>query len=470
MKLYRILYCILFFLVLAVPLVGMIWYEEPEVTENKELAKMPQVIEEDKWNIHYLEQLQDYFSDHFAYRQEMVTANAVIMHDIFAQSSEELAIVGDNDWLYLKVTLDDYQGTNRMSERGIHNLQTIIFLMQEYVEGQGKTFVFASAPNKNTLYPGNMPYYYKKTEQKSNLARLTECIDFGELRYVDLVALFSGQNEVLYHTGDSHWNNKGAAMVADTLLDKVGIEHTDFTKLEYGMRDDFEGDIDKILFPLNRHTEMEYDYSQYMDYTYVEESDVTANTVETAQTNGNGHRLLCFRDSFGNSLLPFLAQDFDNAKFCKAVPYRLDYMYTEDRDVCVVELVERNLVNLIKFSPVMPAPLRTLDATPQIYTSEDSTCVQSEFENYDKLSGKVDAAYVDDDSPIYIQISGEAGCYTLEATPSDESSISGKPSDYGYTAYIGKNAFPSGNYQVSLITKQGATYYSTTMEQALVVE
>lgn len=469
MKLYKIIYCSLFFIILAIPLVGMLWYKEPEVTENKELAEKPGLLSGGMVNIRFLSDMDEYFSDHFAYRQELVTANAVIMGQVFAQSSEELAIVGKDDWLYLKVTLDDYQGTNRMSERGINNVVSVIRLMQEYTESQGKQFVFAGAPNKNTLYPQFMPYYYTRSSDLRNLERVTEKLSQSGVIHVDLEALFREKNDILYHVGDSHWDNRGAAMVQHALLDEVAVPHTDFTKFEAAVRNDFQGDIDKILYPQNRHPETEYDYTKYMTYVYEDTSDVTAMTVETSQKQGNGMRLLCFRDSFGNSLLPFLAQDFDYAKFCKAIPYRMDLIAKENYDICIVELVERNLVHLIKFAPVMPAPLRAFSEVTESYESDKTIYEKTEFEEYYKYSGMTDAAYTDDTSPIYIRFSGNVTDYVVEAMPCDESSISGTPSDYGYVAYVGMNAFPAGTYRVELITQKEGKYYSQVVEDAYII-
>ncbi len=463
MKTYRVIFCSLFFLILAVPLVGMLWYKEPESTENKTLAQMPQLVEEKTINYKYLSDLEAYFSDHFAYRQELVTADAVLMSRVFHQSSENLAIVGTDGWLYLRTTLDDYQGTNRMSDRGIRNVATVISLMQEYVEGMGKTFVFTSAPNKNTLYPEYMPYYYTQTDKPTNLQRVSMVMQELGCDYVDLHALFEAQTGALYHKGDSHWDNRGAALVQDALLEQAGVKHTDLTQVEPQVRDDFEGDIDKILYPLARHPEKEYDYSPYFTYSYDGTDDVTANVVTTTGTKGDGSHLLCFRDSFGNSLLPFLAQEFDSAKFCKAIPYRLDAMYTENRDVCIVELVERNLVNLVKFAPVMPAPLRAFSEKTIAYTSGAVTVEISEFDEYYKIQGLADARYVDTNSPIYLRFSGDSGCFVVEAAPADELTT-GTPSDYGFTAYIGQQAFPAGNYQMELITEQDGSYYSMLLE------
>lgn len=469
MKVYRVIFCSLFFLILAVPLVGMLWYREPESTENKTLAEMPQITEEGHVNYKYLSELEAYFSDHFAYRQELVTADAVLMSQVFQQSSEELAIVGTDGWLYLRTTLDDFQGTNRMSDRGIRNVATVVSLMQEYVEGMGKTFVFTSSPNKNTLYPEHMPYYYTQTDAPTNLQRTSTVMQELGCNYVDLYTLFEAQEDVLYHKGDSHWDNRGAALVQDALLKQAGVEHADLTRVQPLVREDFEGDIDKILYPLARHPETEYDYSPYFTYTYDETDDVTANTVTTTGRKENGKSLLCFRDSFGNSLLPFLAQEFDLAKFCKAIPYRLDAMYTENRDVCIVELVERNLVNLVKFAPVMPAPLRMFSEETIAYTSEAVTSTVSEVDGYYKIQGFADEKYVETDSPIYLRFSGDAGGFVVEAAPADELTT-GTPSDYGFTAYIGQQAFPAGDYQMELITEQDGSYYSMLLENNIGID
>jgi len=469
MKVYRVIFCSLFFLILAVPLVGMLWYEEPEATENKTLAEMPQLAEEGHVNYKYFSELEDYFSDHFAYRQELVTADAVLMSKVFQQSSEELAIVGTDGWLYLRTTLDDFQGTNRMSVRGIQNVATVVSLMQEYVEGMGKTFVFTSPPNKNSLYPEHMPYYYIQTTEPTNLQRVSAILQEKGCNYVDLYTLFDAQTGVLYHKGDSHWDNRGAALAQDALLEKAGVEHADLTQVQPLVREDFEGDIDKILYPLARHPETEYDYSPYFTYTYDETDDVTANIVTTTGKKGDGKSLLCFRDSFGNSLLPFLAQEFDSAKFGKAIPYRLDAMYTENRDVCIVELVERNLVNLVKFAPVMPAPLRVFSEQTQSYTSESVISTVSVVDGYYKIQGLADEKYVDTDSSIYLRFTGDAGCFVVEAAPADELTT-GTPSDYGFTAYIGKQAFPAGTYQIELITEQDESYYSMLLEDNICID
>lgn len=462
MKVFKIIFINLFLIIIALPLVGLMWYEEPEVTENKVLASQPEVIVDNKLNLKYFSDLEAYFSDHFAYRQELVTTNAIIKSYVFAESSEDLAIVGKDGWLYLSVSLEDYQGTNVASSRGLNNMAKTLSLMQEYVESLGGEFVFACAPNKNTLYPEYMPYYYRVFDEYSNLDLLTTKLNSYNINYVDLQGMFENEDEILYHKGDSHWNNKGAAMVQDAILDKISADHIDFSDLEYTTYDTFEGDIDKILYPLDRHTEVEYDYSRYFAYEYItpltDTPIVEQPIVETTNNNPSRGNLLCFRDSFGNSLLPFMANEFNYSCFTKNVPYRLDDVYNKNINVCVVELVERNLIQLVKMAPIMPAPLRDFNEDCEEYISDATTLEVSSYDCYYKLMGEVDKKYVSDSSPIYIRLSSDSGVYVVEAFPTDDDYQGSNVSDYGYTAYLNKSSLPSGEFTIEIITQNGVYY------------
>lgn len=471
MKFYKFCYIVTFFIIIAIPLIGLMWYKEPEVTENKILAEKPIIVNDDGMNINFFADLEAYYSDHFAYRQELVTANAIIKSNLFGESSEELAIVGKDDWLYLKVSLEDYQGTNIVSNRCLNNMTRSVFLMQEYVESMGGSFVFVCAPNKNSLYPEYMPYYYKVVNEDNNLDLLTPKLYDAGINYVDAKAIFKAKEEILYHKGDSHWNNKGAAIMQDAILDMAQVEHTEFTCLDYVIRDDFQGDIDKILYPLNRHNEIEYDYSKHIYYEYLTPIKdlpiVEENIVETTNHDECCGKLLCFRDSFGNSLLPFMANEFSYSYFSKNIPYRMDYMYEKNINVCVVELVERNLIQLVKFAPVMPAPLRSFSEECINYDSNTTTASISTYDSYYKITGEVDGKYVSDESPIYLRLISGSNVYVIEAFPVDEDYNGSGISDFGYTAYINKGALPSGEYTVEIITNDGV-YYNMLCDKKII--
>ncbi len=232
------------------PSVGMLWKHDEESAENRKLAELPSPRTEQGWNTDFLPELGEYFEDHFAYRQEMVTADAVLRSSIFGISTEDGVIDGKDGWLYYKDSLDDYLGTNPLSDRAVYNIARTLRMIQDYVESSGRNFLFTVAPNKNSLYGEFMPYYYGvKVSAEHNIDRLRSELDAQEVKYMDLYPLFEAEDEILYHNRDSHWNNKGAAMASDALLEALEKEHRSLVDLEFEVRKDFEGDLEKMLSP-----------------------------------------------------------------------------------------------------------------------------------------------------------------------------------------------------------------------------
>jgi hypothetical protein len=131
--------------------------------------------------------------------------------------------------------LSDYTGVDALSRQEILMAAHNLALMQEYCQSQGREFAFMLAPNKNSLYPDNMPDYGVRNPS-ANAKLLMAELDALDVNYIDLFAAFGEQEEVLYFTHDSHWNSKGAALGADCINAAFGAESNyfaaDFSKAE----------------------------------------------------------------------------------------------------------------------------------------------------------------------------------------------------------------------------------------------
>lgn len=462
-KSFKVIFIIVFFMICAYPLYGMLWYEEHEVTENKVLAAFPEFVDENgDWNINYMSELGDYFSDHFAGRQEFITANALVNGKIFKSSSEDIVVVGKDGWLYYKDSLGDYQGTKRMTQRGLNNIVTSLSLIQEYVEDLGKEFLFVVAPNKNSLYSQNMPYYYPIREKNNTLECLEPMMLEENIAYVDVKTMFLNAEGIYYHLGDSHWDNRGAIMVQNKLLDTLGKDYVSMFDYEPVIQTDFEGDLDKIFYPLARHQEIEWDYSKYFTFIYSDGNpDTTQPHIETTNTAKEG-ALVMVRDSFGNSLVPFMAEEFGEAYFTKVVPYRVDEMEKRDADVYIIEIVERNLDQFQRKAPVIPAPERNVNEPYTVEITAKTSVMVTNYDVYYKFSGMLDEAMVDDYSPVYLKLTDSQGSnHFYEMTPANEQDLLEVTSDYGYAGYIPIRLLVDDNYDIEVLTRKNGCWISS---------
>ena len=445
----KIAYVALVLAVCAFPVFTMPLFGETASTEKRELAAFPRLTKEGEgFNLAFFSELNTYLSEHFSFRSQLVTADSVAKASLFGTSSEDQVIVGTDGWLYFEKTMDDYWGRNVLDERGTACLARTVELMQEYVQGQGAAFAFAVVPNKNTVYPEHMPYYTLKTPDPTNRERLAAAL--GPRSYVtDLTAVLRAPGELLYHKRDSHWNTLGALAGYNAVMDTLGLPHEDSADTPRSVQRIWDGDLDAMLDPgLGRKDDqVVLDTTWHYRYTssFRSEEDIT---ITTENDRGTG-RLLMFRDSFGNAVLPFFAQAFREAEFSRAVPYRLDLTAARQADAVVVEIVERNLPDLTVRAPVMPAPRRDLPGDAPADGSAAARIKTRTSHGFLHVYGELDARY-SGSTAVYLR----AGGVGYEAFPIREEALLDEGEGAGFSAYLPPEA---ADGPIELLAEQDGT-------------
>lgn len=438
-------------LILITPLVGMTVRPTNETSENKELSKLPAIYDKKGWNQSFLSDLGNYFEEHFAFRQELVTANSLLRSKLVKTSAEKKVALGRDGWLYYSGTSDDYQGVNLLSERSLYNIAHTLSMVQGMTEALGSEFYYTVSPNKNSLYDENMPYYYKKGV-KSNLDRLTPYLEEEGVHYVDLKSAFLEEDEVLYLKRDSHWNNKGAVLAYNTILDAAGKEHESYLNIPYIEEKDYLGDLNKMLYPLAAKPEINYTYQRDETYEYIsDEKDVEAEWIEAENSQRSGS-VLMYRDSFGNTLFPLFANEFAKTYFSKLVPYNLGDVAQYRPDYVIIERVERRISSIIEKPPIMQGPVVKL---PQSQSADTQTTVHTRKNgSYFMIEGIIDSRYLETKSRIFITISpnGQNTGTTYEAFGMLAETEEGKESDCGYQLYLmEKNVPQDADFDIEVI-------------------
>lgn len=351
MKLKKVLktaYVIIFFLILGI--IGVMSFAKKD---NRPLKEKEVVFEPEGYKT-WSTDFDKYFSANFGFRKNFININNRIKYTLFNQSGEKNVILGNDGWLFYESALHDYMGTEVISDEDVRIIAESIKKMQDEIEAQDKKFVFTIAPNKMEIYGEDMPYYYLEDEADGNYEKLIKLLDEYNVNYVDLKSVLSDNKETdgnrIYHKLDSHWNNLGASLAYMNIMKKAGLSYTDYTKIKYEARQDFDGDLYEMLFPDGQEKDIQYYFDVEDNYEFTSRfMGVDDLIITTHNDNGNGSVLL-FRDSFGNSLFEFFARDFENTQISRAIPY--DITDIDDVDLIVVEIVERNIGNLLLYPPV----------------------------------------------------------------------------------------------------------------------
>ena len=349
----------LFLILCLIPSLGMAVVGESEAAANEVLAKFPAFLDKSgKPDSGYLAKISDWASDRFAFRQELITAWSVLNSALFRTSVEDKVVIGKSVWLYYAETLDDYTGVC-MDDAKLEAAARNLSLMQEYAESKGAEFLFTIAPNKNSIYPGYMPDHIPHADTQGNAERLIPLFEEYDVRYADLFSAISDTDEVLYFKTDSHWDSKGAALAADVILSGLGRDSAYFSSA-FTDGDEHTGDLYEMLYPAGKFTETDRKYTRGFSYTTAKDPNGgNAINIESSSEAGSG-RLLCWRDSFGVALYPYLAESFHDARFSRSATYDLIRIETDRADAVLIEIVERNIGFLLENMPVYPAPERKM--------------------------------------------------------------------------------------------------------------
>lgn len=449
-KKYYMLYITIVLLILLIPFAGMSFWATDSAAENRELSEWPELAGEDGWNVEFLSELGAYFEDHLAFRPQMLTVNACVWGKTVKSSTTDQVVIGREGWLYFGGTLDDYTGRDLLSERELYDVVHNLSLMRDYVEQNGGRFLLMIAPNKNTLYDEYMPYYYQEGDT-SNLERLQPLLEDAGIAYVDLVSAFEKEEKELYYKRDTHWNNEGAKLAYHTAMEQLGKSHETYLNVPIQIRKDHIGDIDELLYPLAAEEEEAPYYDRTWDYQYVNEvEDHMDAWIETADGRKEG-TLLMFRDSFGESLLPFFADEYQNAYFSRLVPYNMENVGQYQPDTVIVERTERKIAAFATEIPIMEGPVARQEPSLEIETN--TTLDTRQDGSYLVISGKIDPEYMEDDTQIYVSVSDESRTQTTTYQAFYTLTTDGDGN--GYLAYIKKESLPSNQVHINVIIQSG---------------
>lgn len=456
-KVFSVIFITACLLCCVIPFAGMIVAPSNEAIGNEQQTKLPSVkTENGSFNEEYLQQLGDYFSTHYALRPQIMSADAEIQSKVFGVSNVDTVTAGNDNWLFYSATLDNYLGRNLMSDRALFNTRHNLEITQNYLTEMNVKFLFTVAPNKNTLYSENMPYYYgKKESSDSNLKNFTSSLKDSKLNYCDLLTKLKSYDETLYLEQDSHWNNKGALIAYNEILDKLGKTHETYENAAASRSKNFYGDLGNMLYPSTQQPEYNFDFDINQTYSYVTPTKSVEEAMIATQNDKATGNLFMYRDSFGNALLPYFANAYNSAYFTKAFPINLSLeVMSRNSDTVVFEIAERNLIWFAQNPPVLPAREFTIPKNSKTVDNKFTVDAKISEVNmqYVNVSGSVDKELCKDNSEIIVLVKDNNGgqrAFEAFTTSNDDT-------DYGYQAYIPTEYMNPDSVDVSIVIKNGS--------------
>lgn len=331
--------------------------------ENRVMTEMPTLA---NTQISEFPTLFDaYMNDNLPYKNYLVTINSMADYYLFNTSSSDDVIVGDKGWLFYvghenndEDPLADYEGTNLYSIDELEIIAENMTNARDFLASQGKEFVVTIIPNKSRVYSEYMPDMCGDVSQECRLNQvyqyLSENTDLTIVSpYSDIVSYKEAHPETqLYFKYDTHWNNFGAYVAAQSISRVWGFEMPDLDTVEQVYVDSDTYDLARMINLgdyLKEDAPIATAYSGHMARVEIQ-SDGMSFTGTVDQGTADARKLYIIGDSFSALLFPYLACHFNSSKSDMYYNYNYSSLESYDPDVVVFECVERYLNNMLHFS------------------------------------------------------------------------------------------------------------------------
>lgn len=312
---------IIFFLISVSILSGIIFTPKQTVSydENRYLAEFPKLTFDTYKDSEFSKGFESWVSDHFVLRKQFI---------IIRNNIEKLIGRKEIGGVY---TADDMMISLFRADSGIadKNAQYI----NSFCKNADNVYCLI-APTAQEIYKDKLPGYLNLTSESEYISSFYSKL--SNVKTVDIIPeLESERDGYLYYRTDHHWTTNGAFIAYNKVAEVMGLSK--FDKNDFNVEtvsDSFEGTLysktlgksvtpDSIIQYKSKTggnitIEDENGVSDFYKYDKLNEKDKYLffggenKGIETVRSNiKNGRRLLLIKDSYANSVIPFLALNYE---------------------------------------------------------------------------------------------------------------------------------------------------------------
>ena len=311
-----------------------------------------------------------WFGDHFGFRSTLVRWYGESRLFVFGVSPSTAVVVGRQGWFFYAddKAVEDYANVELMTDEGIANWRAAAVRARNWLDARKIGYVFTIAPDKHVIYSETFAPTIVRVHDLSRADQLFSALQDTALA-VDLrPALFAAkQAERIYHQTDTHWNDRGALVAYQQIINAVRVRvpstppawtRSDFTPIARTVEGmDLAGmmGLTRVL----REQDLPLVPARPRRARVLEPAGAAPTAEEgrlvTEIDDPSLPRAVIFRDSFVSRLVPFLSEHFSRAVYLWQNDFDAAEVQKEHPDVVIQEIVGRHLYNFIPSPELVPA-------------------------------------------------------------------------------------------------------------------
>lgn len=344
--------------------------------ENRYLAETAELSWDNILSGKFQDGLEDYLRDQVCFRDGWITVKTGIQK---ACGDTDIggAYVGKDGYDFEKITPEDVD--EKQVDRNIKAVEDYFMTASETIDKQKLSFLLV--PTSGLVMQEKLPKNARLFDQAKYIDQVQKAMkDYNLVDVRD--TLMDHNDEYIYYKTDHHWTSAGACLAYDAWSERTGGEaETEDGLVKNVVSDKFRGSLySKILDADSAYDEIwtyglqkdeafgskdctvTIDEKQQLDSIYddekLQEKDKYAYFLggnygqvhiqnQKAASKAKGKNILIIKDSFANSFVPFVTQDYENIYMVDLRYYNGDMKaYLQEHEITDV-LVLYNVSNFI---------------------------------------------------------------------------------------------------------------------------
>lgn len=344
--------------------------------ENRYLAETPELSWDNILSGKFQDGLEDYLRDQVCFRDGWITVKTGIQK---ACGDTDIggAYVGKDGYDFEKITPEDVD--EKQVDRNIKAVEDYFMTASETIDKQKLSFLLV--PTSGLVMQEKLPKNARLFDQAKYIDQVQKAMK--DYNFVDVRdTLMDHNEEYIYYKTDHHWTSAGSCLAYEVWSEHTGGEAEKKDELaENVVSDKFRGSLySKILDADSAYDEIwtyglqkddafgskdctvMIDEKQQLDSIYddekLQEKDKYAYFLggnygqvhiqnQKAASKAKGKNILIIKDSFANSFVPFVTQDYENIYMVDLRYYNGDMKsYLQKHNITDV-LVLYNISNFI---------------------------------------------------------------------------------------------------------------------------
>lgn len=351
---------------LYLPGVVMLGEPKPELSdaarkENRRLEPLPLL----QWDSLFFlpDRWERYFEDHMGLKGFYAMLDARYKYGLLHSSAKPFEVdIGPHGWLFSRDTslMRDFLHNERLPREVMYRMRRNLEYIQMWLSRRGIRFFVFVAHNKHSIYPEHLPpamryegrpSIYEQWKAYMRDSSFVMPIDAGD-------ALRAAASHVqVYYPNDTHWNFHGGLIAARQLMSYIRHDFPQCPELHDSLfnwvpLDERNADLARKIalqdILHNRETQPSLRVPRAYalpppDFPHV---PILQPTLTFGVNDPGLPRLLMYRDSYTNLMIPYLSACFSRSTFVWSHAMDPFTIMQEKPDVVVVEIAEQHIRNL----------------------------------------------------------------------------------------------------------------------------